>query len=108
MKYFQHNPVPLPSFGASQSVKTTMDSVFDWKYALEEQGLMALYEKGKAASWNAVDLDWSTEVNIEKIMTERQVGGMGSMLNTVLNPPRKLDDREQLELNLNMNAFMLS
>jgi uncharacterized ferritin-like protein (DUF455 family) len=85
-----------------------MDTVFDWQYALEEQGLMALYEKGKAATWNAVDLDWSTDVDIEKIMTERQVGGMGSMLNTVLNPPRQLDDREQIELNLNMNAFMLS
>jgi hypothetical protein len=108
VKYFQHNPVPLPSFGASQSVKTTMDSVFDWQYALEEQGLMALYEKGKAATWNAVDLDWSTDVDVEKIMTERAAGGMSSMLNTVLNPPRKLDDKEQLDLNLHMNAFMLS
>ncbi len=85
-----------------------METVFDWKYALEKQGLMALYEKGKSAAWNATDLDWSTEVDIDKIMRGRQVGGVGSMLNTVLNPPRTLDEREQIELNLHMNAFMLS
>ena len=59
MKYIQTNPVPVPSFGASTSVRTTLDTVFDWQYALEKQGLMALYEKGKAATWNATDLDWT-------------------------------------------------
>ena len=34
--------------GASTAVGTTLDTVFDWQYALEQQGLMALYEKGKA------------------------------------------------------------
>ena len=41
-------------------------------------------------------------------MQSRQAAGMGGMLNQVLDPPRQLDDREQIELNLNMNAFMLS
>ena len=37
MKYTQHNPVPLPAGAASHAVQTTMDSVFDWQYALEKQ-----------------------------------------------------------------------
>ncbi len=108
MKYLQKNPVPVPTFGASQAVQTTMETVFDWKYALEQQNLLTLYEKGKAATWNATDLDWSIDVDIEKIMLSRQAAGMGGMLNQVLDPPRPLDDREQIELNVNMNAFMLS
>jgi hypothetical protein len=57
VKYVQKNPVPVPAFGATQAVRTTMETVFDWKYALEQQNLVALYEKGKAATWNATDLD---------------------------------------------------
>jgi hypothetical protein len=108
VKYVQKNPVPVPAFGATQAVRTTMETVFDWKYALEQQNLVALYEKGKAATWNATDLDWSQDVDIQKIMHERQARGMGGMLNQVLDPPRPLDEVEQVELNLNMNAFMLS
>lgn len=108
MKYIQHNPIPVPSFGASTAVATTLDSVFDWQYALENDGMMALYEKGKTATWNANDLDWSTEVDIEKMMAERANSGMDSMLNRVLNPPRELSPEENQLLNLNMNAFLLS
>jgi len=108
VKYVQKNPVPVPAFGATQAVQTTMETVFDWKYALEQQNLVALYEKGKAATWNATDLDWSLDVDVEKIMQSRRAAGMGGMLNQVLDPPRPLDDKEQIELNLNMNAFMLS
>jgi len=108
VKYFQNNPIPVPSFGASTAVQTTMDTVFDWQYALENDGLLALYEKGKTATWNANDLDWSTEVDIEKMMAERVDSGMDSMLNRVLNPPRPLDAEENQILQLNMNAFLLS
>jgi hypothetical protein len=108
VKYLQNNPIPIPSFGASTSVGTTMDTIFDWKYALEQQNLLALYEKGKAATWNAADLDWSIDVDVARIVRERQELGMGGMLNNLLNPPRTLEDREIIELNLNMNSFMLS
>ncbi|HME68483.1 MAG TPA: hypothetical protein VKM54_01275 [Myxococcota bacterium] len=40
---------------------------FDWQYALRQQNRLALYEKGKAATWNAADLPWHTEVDIERI-----------------------------------------
>jgi hypothetical protein len=108
MNYEQHNPVPLPEGGAFQSVRTTMETVFDWEYALERKNLLALYEKGKAAAWNANDLDWSIDVDVERMMRERQEMGLGGMLNQVLNPPRTLSDQEVIELNLNMNGFLLS
>ncbi len=108
MKYIQNNPIPVPSFGASTAVATTLDSVFDWQYSLENQGMMALYEKGKTATWNANDLDWSTEVDIQKMMDNRAKSGMDGMFNKILNPPRELSQEESQLLNLNMNAFLLS
>ncbi|MGH0033487.1 MAG: ferritin-like domain-containing protein [Myxococcota bacterium] len=108
MNYEQRNPIPIPASGAFESVQATIDSVFDWQYALEQKGLLALYEKGKAATWNATDLDWETEVSIEKMMAERAAVGGGNMMNQLLNPPRNLEEAEVIELNLHMNAFMLS
>jgi hypothetical protein len=108
MQYPQRNPLPLPASGAFHAVKGTIETVFDWKYALEKQNLMQLYEKGKELSWNANELDWSTEVDVERIVRQRQAMGLGGMLNNVLNPPKQLSEQELIELNLHMNAFMLS
>jgi hypothetical protein len=108
MHYQQRNPLPIPQVGRVQHVQATIDAVFDWHYELRRQKLLDLYEKGKAATWNAADLAWSTEVDIEKMVAQRQALGGGGALNQFLNPPRTLGEREALELNLNMNAFMLS
>jgi len=108
MQYRQHNPVPLPRSGAFESVKATIDTVFDWQYALKQQNLLALYEKGKTASWNANELDWSTDVSVERIVKQRQANGAGNVMNTLLNPPKTLTEDEILTLNLHMNSFMLS
>ena len=105
MQYPQINPLPLPEVGASAAVSCTMDTIFDWQYGLERQNLLALYEKGKAAAWNASDLDWSTEVNLERMYRD---AGMAEMYNKMLQPPRTLDADEVVELNVNMNAWMLS
>ena len=108
MKYTQHNPLPIPDIGPTEPVDVTMTSIFDWEYALQRENLLNLYEKGKANTWNASDLDWSVEVNLEKI--QRDYAGMGShdVFNQMLNPPRPLDQDEAINLNLNINAWMLS
>lgn len=108
MKYEQHNPVPLPASGASHAVQSTIDSVFDWQYALEKQNLMTLYEKGKAATWNTTDLDWNSFVDPEESAARRRAAGAPDIFNTILNPPRTLSPDELTELNINMNGFMLS
>jgi len=108
MRYEQRNPLPIPAAGEFQHVQSTIDAVFDWHYELKRQKLLDLYEKGKAASWNATELDWSIDVDIERMVAQRQQMGGGTVLNQFLNPPRTLSDHEALTLNLNMNAFMLS
>ncbi len=108
MDYAQRNPIPLPASGPFESVSATLETVFDWQYALEQKGLMALYEKGKAANWNATELDWSADVSIERMMRERTAVGGGTLMNQVLNPPSQLEEDKVVELQLNMNSFMLS
>ena len=109
MQYTQHNPLPLPKDGTVfESVKATMETVFDWKYALEKQGLLNLYEKGKTLAWNANDLDWSIDVNIERMVKQRVANGMPALMNSLLSPPKPLNDEEVVTFQLNINAFMLS
>jgi hypothetical protein len=108
MQYEQRNPVPLPATGSYESVKATLETVFDWQYELRRQNLLSLYEKGKTLAWNANDLDWSTDVNIERMLRDRVANGLGPMMNAMLNPPQTLDDKRVMEFQLNMNAFMLS
>jgi hypothetical protein len=107
VKYEQRNAVPIPASGAFEEVRSTLDAVFDWEYALRKQNLLALYEKGKAQNWNATELDWSTEVDMARIMRERTAGA-GGLVNQLLNPPRPLSPDENVGLQLHMNAFMLS
>jgi hypothetical protein len=108
MQYEQRNPLPLPAGPVFESVKATMETVFDWQYELKKQNLLNLYEKGKTLAWNANDLDWSIDVNIERMVRERVANGMAPMMNSMLNPPQHLDDKQTVEFQLNMNAFMLS
>lgn len=108
MKYPQHNPLPVPLRGKYGRVTTTMETVFDWHYELKRSRLMDLYEKGKANTWNATELDWSIVVDFEKLEAERRAMGGVSMFNQLLAPPRPLDDKEVSQLNVTMNAFLLS
>lgn len=105
MQYTQRNPVPMPESGAYSSVKATIDTVFDWQYALEDQKLMALYEKGKTATWNASDIDWTQEVDIAKLATETRAD---LFMNSLMAPPKPFTLETAIEFRLHMNAFMLS
>ncbi len=109
MNYVQKNPLPIPEMGTHHSVPVQMDTIFDWEYALKAQQLMALYEKGKAGTWNATDLNWDQEVSIEKLLANRRaMSGGQSPFNRLLNPPVELSEDQITEFNLNMNAWMLS
>ncbi len=105
MDYKQHNPVPLPKYGQHHTIRSTMDTVFDWEYSLKEKKLLQLYEKGKAQTWNATQLDWTTDVDVERIAHESQVD---VFMNTYMAPPKTLTREEAVKLRVNMNAFMLS
>ncbi len=105
MDYEQHNPLPIPDVGARQSIRATLDTIFDWEYALADKKLLALYEKGKHLGWNASDLDWSRPVDMEQLAIASNID---VFMNHVMKTPRTLGRDEAVALRLNMNAFMLS
>jgi hypothetical protein len=105
MEYEQKNPVPVPTSGPRQSVPGSTVTVFDWEYALKETKLLNLYEKGKALAWNASELDWSVEVDLDKMS---QQTGVKDFFNHVLKTPRTLTQEEAFELRRHSDAFTLS
>jgi hypothetical protein len=105
MKYEQKNPLPIPESGAYQSVKATIDTIFDWQYALEDEKLLNLYEKGKSLGWNANDIDWSADVDIARLVTESRAD---EFMNSLMDPPKKFTLESAIEFRQHMNAFMLS
>jgi hypothetical protein len=105
MDYEQKNPVPLPDTGAYHSVKATIDTVFDWQYALEEKKLLSLYEKGKVLGWNASDIDWSIDVDIARLATEARAD---EFMNNLMAPPVKFTLESAILFRQHMNSFMLS
>jgi hypothetical protein len=108
MEYVQHNPLPIPASGAYESLNATVQTVLDWQYELKRQNLLALYEKGKTLAWNANDLDWSIDVDVERMMRERVANGAATLMNTLMSPPIHLRDEELIRMQLHMNSFMLS
>jgi hypothetical protein len=108
MEYRQHNPLPVPESGAYESLNATIETVLDWQYELKRQNLLSLYEKGKALAWNANDLDWSIDVDTERMMNERIRNGAAQLTNTLMSPPIPLRDEELIRMQLHMNSFMLS
>lgn len=108
MEYVQKNPVPLPQGGEFAEVRSTIDTVFDWQYALRKQNLLNLYEKGKGLQWNATDLPWETEVDVERMSQDRIDNGIARVTNDLMNPPERLTDEKMAEFMLHQNAFMLS
>ncbi|MCC7542201.1 MAG: ferritin-like domain-containing protein [Deltaproteobacteria bacterium] len=105
MDYRQQNPVPVPAKGPFQRVRATMDAVYDWQYALEDQKLLTLYEKGKKLGWNATDLDWSTHVDADRLGADENIA---DFFNSVLDPPRRFTKEVGLQYHVHMNSFMLS
>lgn len=108
MKFTQHNPLPIPQTGPSEAVAAAFDTMFDWGYPLDREKLLALYEKGKSQAWNATDLDWTIDVDMERMIGDRVATGAVEMINQLLSPPHALEPKQSIEMQLNMNAWMLS
>ncbi len=105
MDFIQKNPLPIPAQGPRQMVPSRVDTVFDWEYGLREQKLMSLYEKGKAASWNASDLDWSIEVDVDRMSVQSNVR---DFFNYVLKVPKTFSQEDALLFRRHADAFALS
>jgi hypothetical protein len=56
---------------AAHATASRGDTVFTWDYERTRRGLAKLYEKAKSSQWDGrTDLDWSIEVDPEKVALE--------------------------------------
>jgi len=92
-------------------VKNNADTIFTWDYSLQRPALRKLYEKAKTGQWNATtDLDWSIDVDPEKIAREeRELIGVGLDPSRLAGTPvEKWSDKEWLEFNMEGKNWSLS
>ena len=92
-------------------VKNNADTIFTWDYSLQRPALRKLYEKAKTGQWNATtDLDWSIDVDPEKIAREeRELIGVGLDPSRLIGTPvEKWGDKEWLEFNMEGKNWSLS
>lgn len=69
---------------ASLGVASNFDSLFTWDYERSRPALSKLYEKSKTSQWNgATDLDWSTDVDIEKTASALIVNDKAALFSTM-------------------------
>ena len=92
-------------------VKNNADTLFTWDYSLARPALRKLYEKAKTGQWNgATDLDWATDVDVEKVVAEDQ-----ALLGPGMDPSlyadtqlAKWSDKEWLDFGIESRRWQLS
>ncbi|MFZ4518689.1 MAG: ferritin-like domain-containing protein [Microthrixaceae bacterium] len=93
------------------AVEAEIPTTFTWDYGRSRAALGKLYEKAKNSQWNgSTDLDWSTDVDPEKVAAE-----LGGGLNRFAilaehpdSPVRSFGDVEWLQLGVEMQNSLLS
>jgi hypothetical protein len=97
------------------AVEDNADAIFTWGYDKGERAkLDKLYEKAKTSQWNATtDLDWSTEVDIEKMVREQNFAMSGSHelappFDLTDTPLKSWGDKEFLEFGIEAQNHLLS
>ena len=92
-------------------VKNNADSIFTWDYTLARPALRKLYEKAKTGQWNgAFDLDWGTDVDVEKsVFEDSQILGSGMERDLYAETSLgKWGDKEWLEFGVEGRRWQLS
>jgi hypothetical protein len=94
------------------SVSANLDAIFTWDYERSRAPLVKLYEKAKTSQWNATtDLDWSIDVDPERIGQE--LGGGGAIRFQALaeaegSPVKHFGDKEWRRVSVEIQNSMLS
>jgi hypothetical protein len=93
-------------------VSADFDTIFTWDYARTRGALVKLYEKAKTSQWNAsTDLDWSVDVDPEKVGQE--LGGGGTLRFQALaeaegSPVRHFGEAEWRTVSIELQKSLLS
>jgi hypothetical protein len=94
------------------AVEADFDTIFSWDYERTRGSLVKLYEKAKTSQWNATtDLDWSLDVDPEKI--GRELGGGGTMRFQALqeaedSPVKHFGEKEWRKVSVEIQNSLLS
>ena len=100
---------------AVQVIHDHAERLFLWDYERDRGQLVTLYNKAMSSQWNSVkDLDWSTEVDPEKLVAEQQspVLAMARVAGTLPGSPMaKWTEKEYSQLGIeffkaNLSQFM--
>jgi hypothetical protein len=99
---------------AIHTVEDNADAIFTWDY---EKGarpaLNKLYEKAKSSQWNGeTDLDWSIDVDPEKIVNELQGSNAAGPFEWIVNHPdsplKNFGDKEWTQVGVESMNWRLS
>ncbi len=97
------------------AVQSNPDAIFTWDYEQSREPLVKLYEKAKTSQWNAsTDLDWSTDVDIEKVvlanMAQNNPDGTSFFGNVDLAGTQfaKWSEKEWIQLAIEGNNWTMS
>jgi hypothetical protein len=94
------------------AVTSKVDTLFTWDYGRSRPALVKLYEKAKTSQWNvSTDLDWSIDVDPEKVGSE--LGGGGPLRFQALqdaedSPVKHFGDKEWRQVSIELQNSLLS
>ena len=96
----------------TELVKAVIDTTFTWDYDRTRPALGKLYEKAKTSQWNVTtDLDWSTDVDPEKVAAELSGGTtmrFRALQEVEDSPVKHFGDKEWSEVGVQMQNSLLS
>jgi hypothetical protein len=94
------------------AVESNFDAIFTWDYGRSRPALVKLYEKAKSSQWNAsTDLDWSIDVDPEKVGSELGGGGpqrFQALQNAEDSPVKHFGEKEWRQVSVELQNSLLS
>ena len=94
------------------AVESTFDTIFTWDYSRSRSALVKLYEKAKTSQWNvSTDLDWSIDVDPEKVGSELGGGGpqrFQALQNAEDSPVKHFGEKEWRQVSIELQNSLLS
>ena len=96
----------------SRAVDLNQEALYTWDYERSRPALSRLYEKAKTSQWNgATDLDWSIEVDQERVATDlmnSSVARFRQLQEVPDSPFQKWGDAEWMQVAVEMQNWQLS
>ena len=95
----RHDPIDAEL----ETILTSFDTSYVWRYGSLKDGLRDLYEKAKREQWNASVLDWGIQVDPEDPIIPAQFNPLEDYA-----PYKRLSDKEKREFNHAQISWQLS